>query len=104
MNAAARPTISHQSACRDPVATPAELEQVAAAIEEVSTLIPPVWPLAERATEWRSRQFFGPWGSWEDGHIVIDGRWCEPLSAESARQIATRLAEVKREVAAGGCA
>ena len=47
MNAAARPTISHQSACRDPVATPAELEQVAAAIEEVSTLIPPVWPLAD---------------------------------------------------------
>jgi hypothetical protein len=60
--------------------------------------------LAERATEWRSRQFFGPWGSWEDGHIVIDGRWCEPLSAESARQIATRLAEVKRELAAGGAA
>lgn len=52
--------------------------------------------LAERATEWRQRPSFRPWGTWEDGHVVIDGRWCEPLSPESARQIATRLAEAKR--------
>jgi len=57
--------------------------------------------IAERATEWRERETFRPWGSWDDGHIVIDGRWCAPLSAESARQIATRLAELKRELSAG---
>jgi hypothetical protein len=55
--------------------------------------------LAERATEWRDRETFRPWGSWDDGHIVIDGRWCEPLSPESARQIATRLADAKRQAA-----
>lgn len=52
--------------------------------------------LAERATEWRQRPSFRPWGTWEDGHVVIDGRWCEPLSPESARQIAVRLADAKR--------
>ncbi len=52
--------------------------------------------LAERATEWRQRPSFRPWGTWEDGHVVIDGRWCEPLSPESARQIAARLADAKR--------
>ena len=52
--------------------------------------------LAERATEWRQRPSFRPWGTWDDGHIVIDGRWCEPLSPESARQIAARLADAKR--------
>ena len=55
--------------------------------------------IAERASEWRERETFRFWGSWDDGHIVIDGRWCEPLSPESARQIATRLAELRRELA-----
>jgi hypothetical protein len=57
--------------------------------------------IAERAGEWRERETFRFWGSWDDGHIVIDGRWCEPLSPESARRIATRLAELRRELAAG---
>jgi hypothetical protein len=57
--------------------------------------------LAERATEWRERETFRPWGSWDDGHIVIDGRWCEPISPESARGIATRLAELKRDKSSG---
>lgn len=55
--------------------------------------------LAERATDWRTRRTFRPWGSWDDGHIVIDGRWCEPLSPESARGIATKLAAAKRQEA-----
>ncbi|MFM1903795.1 MAG: hypothetical protein RLZZ440_1695 [Planctomycetota bacterium] len=57
--------------------------------------------LAERAKEWRERETFRPWGTWEDGYIVIDGRWCEPLSPELAQQIAARLADAKRELAAG---
>jgi hypothetical protein len=56
--------------------------------------------LAERATEWRERRTFAPWGSWLDGHIVCDGRWCEPLSVERARAISASLLEAKREVAA----
>lgn len=56
--------------------------------------------LAERATEWRQRPSFAPWGTWEDGHIVCDGRWCEPLSVERARAISASLLEAKREVAA----
>ena len=58
--------------------------------------------LAERATDWRQRPTFSPWGTWTDGHIVCDGRWCEPLSVDRARAISTSLLEAKREVAASG--
>jgi hypothetical protein len=57
--------------------------------------------LAERATAWGSRPTFRPWGTWADGHVVIDGRWCEPLSPEAVRGVAARLLEAKREQAAG---
>ena len=52
---------------------------------------------AERAAEWRSRPTFRPWGSWTDGHAVIDGRWCEPLSREKVQAIAAALLEAKRD-------
>jgi hypothetical protein len=58
--------------------------------------------LAERATDWRQRPTFSPWGTWIDGHIVCDGRWCEPLSVERARAISASLLEAKREVVAAG--
>ena len=58
--------------------------------------------LAERATDWRQRPTFSPWGTWTDGHIVCDGRWCEPLSVERARAISASLLEAKREVVAAG--
>lgn len=58
--------------------------------------------LAERATGWRDRPTYAPWGSWEDGHIVIDGRWSEPLSPERTRLLATRLIEA-RNGRAGDC-
>ena len=61
----------------------------------VSTL---VMRLAERAVEWRSRPVASAWGSWEDGNVVFDGRWCEPLSQVIARDISTRLLEAKRLV------
>ncbi|MFM7109041.1 MAG: hypothetical protein ACKOZU_10685 [Planctomycetaceae bacterium] len=54
---------------------------------------------AERAVEWRKRPTFAPWGTWRDGHAIVDGRWCEPLSAEVARRIGGRLLEAKREAA-----
>ncbi len=69
---------------------------------------PPKWRvgtlvvrLAERATDWQARETFRPWGTWEDGHLVVDGRWCEPLTPETVRGVAAKLLEAKREVAAG---
>jgi hypothetical protein len=59
-----------------------------------------VMRLAERATGWRHRPTFTPWGTWDDGHVVIDGRWCEPLSLELTRKLGQRILEAKREVAA----
>ena len=52
--------------------------------------------LAERAAAWRQRPTFAPWGTWKDGHIVIDGRWCEPLTPEFTRALGGRLLEAKR--------
>lgn len=68
--------------------------------------------LAERATAWRQRPTFVPWGTWKDGHIVIDGRWCQRLSPEFTRSLGSRLVEAKREAGLvrpgerpdGGCA
>jgi hypothetical protein len=55
--------------------------------------------LAERAMEWRSRPVTSAWGAWDDGNVVFDGRWCEPLSPTLAREIAARLMEAKRDAA-----
>lgn len=55
--------------------------------------------LAERAADWRERSTFKPWGSWQDGHVVVDGRWCEPLSLDVARGVSARLVEAKRGLA-----
>jgi len=55
--------------------------------------------LAERAAAWRSRPVAAAWGTWTDGNVVFDGRWCEPLSPDVARGIATRLLESKRGIA-----
>ena len=73
-----RPTCGDHAACR------------------VNTL---VMRLAERATEHRSRSTFTPWGTWDDGYVVFDGRWCEPLSADLARALSRRLLDAKREAA-----
>lgn len=80
----------------DPIVRPGE--EADRARFRVGTL---VVRLAERATQWHHRTTFRPWGTWEDGHIVIDGRWCEPLSPETVRAVAARLLESKREVAVG---
>jgi len=59
---------------------------------------------AERAPEWKSRPAFRPWGTWDDGYALIDGRWCEPLSRETVQRIAAALVEAKRELVAGPAA
>jgi hypothetical protein len=38
------------------------------------------------------------WGSWEDGNVVFDGRWCEPLSQAVARDLSGRLLEARRQL------
>lgn len=52
--------------------------------------------IAERAAAYRQRATFRPWCTWEDGSIVIDGRWCEPLSPALARDLGGRLVAAKR--------
>ncbi len=63
------------------------------ATHRVTTLIV---RLAERATAWRRRPG-AAWVTWDDGAIVVDGRWCEPLSPAFVRGFAARLIEIKRE-------
>lgn len=75
--------------------TPPRAEQIT---HRVGTL---VMRVAERAAAWQTRPTFAPWGTWEDGAIVFDGRWCEPLSVELARQLSGKLVEAKRAEAAG---
>jgi len=57
--------------------------------------------LAERAVEWHERLTMSEWGTWHDGAIVCDGRWCEPLSADLVRTLTRRLVEAKRTLANG---
>lgn len=61
-----------------------------------------VMRLAERAEGHRSRKTFTPWGTWDDGYVVFDGRWCEPLSADLARDLSRRLLDAKRAAAETG--
>jgi len=57
--------------------------------------------LAERAKEWHERPTMSEWGTWKEGAIVCDGRWCEPLSADLVRSLTQRLVDAKRSLAAG---
>lgn len=59
-----------------------------------------VMRVAERAADWQARPTFVPWGTWSDGAIVFDGRWCAPLSVELARQLSGKLVAAKRAAAA----
>lgn len=58
-----------------------------------------VMRVAERAKDWQARPTFAPWGTWQEGAIVFDGRWCEPLSVELARRLSGKLVEAKRAAA-----
>ena len=45
----------------------------------------------------------GPWARWEDGYLVVDGRWSEPLVVETLRRINGRLAVAKRQPVIDPC-
>jgi len=60
--------------------------------------------LAERASDYAARPTFTPWGTWDDGYAVFDGRWCEPLSADLARQLSRKLLDAKRSPGEAGSA
>ena len=45
----------------------------------------------------------GPWACWEDGYLVVDGRWSEPLVVETLRRINGRLAVAKRQPVIDPC-
>jgi len=52
--------------------------------------------LAERGVQWHERPTIAEWGTWKEGSIVCDGRWCEPLSADFVRSLTRRLVDAKR--------
>jgi len=52
--------------------------------------------VAERATDLNRRTTRGPWAAWEDGYLIIDGRWTEPLTTETVRRVNGRLTVAKR--------
>ena len=83
--------------CVFPGSSPLVGTESAAAPRRVGTV---VVRLAERAVDWKERPTFAAWGTWSDGHVVVDGRWCEPLSLEVTKQLGQRILEAKREVAA----
>jgi hypothetical protein len=61
--------------------------------------------VAERAAkrhadEWTARGLFA---AWEEGYLVIDGRWTEPLTVETLRRVNGRLAQAKRAPVVEGC-
>ena len=66
--------------------------------QRVGTL---VMRIAERAAAWQARPTCAAWGTWADGAVVFDGRWCEPLSLELARRLSGRLVDAKRESSVG---
>ena len=57
--------------------------------------------LAERAVEYRSGDTFPPWSTWSDSYLVLDGRWCEPLSPDLVKRLSSRLVAAKRAAAGG---
>lgn len=83
--------------CVFPGSSPLAASTADTAARRVGTV---VVRLAERATAWKRRPTFAGWGTWEDGHIVIDGRWCEPLGMEVTRRLGERIQEAKRRLAA----
>jgi len=55
-----------------------------------------VMRIAERAAAWQARPTFPAWGTWAEGAVVFDGRWCEPLSADLVRRLTARLVDAQR--------
>jgi hypothetical protein len=74
-------------------------EAAAAPAEPPHRVATLVLRIAERATAWQARPTFRSWGTWEGGSIVLDGRWCEPLTGDVTSDVARRLLEAKRAVA-----
>lgn len=60
-----------------------------------------VMRIAERARDHAGRRTLAAWGSWSEGSVTFDGRWCAPLSVDLVRRLNKALAEAKRARAAG---
>ena len=55
-----------------------------------------VMRIAERAGDHADRPTLPAWGSWSEGSVTFDGRWCAPLSVDLVRRLNKALAEAKR--------
>lgn len=73
-------------------------DETVSAGDRVRTL---VMRIAERAAAFAERPTLPAWGSWREGSVTFDGRWCEPLSVDLVRRLNRALAEAKRSGSAG---
>ncbi len=55
-----------------------------------------VMRIAERSTDFHARPTLPAWGTWKDGSVVFEGRWCEPLSVDLVRRLNRDLTAAKR--------
>lgn len=55
--------------------------------------------IAERAVDYRAGDTFPRWATWDDSYLVLDGRWCEPLSPQLVKDLSGRLVAAKRAAA-----
>ncbi len=56
-----------------------------------------VMRLAERADHLKAGSSFRPWATWENGYVVFDGRWTEPISAAVIKRLNADLVATRRE-------
>ena len=52
--------------------------------------------LSQRFPQWSQMGIKPALGRWQDGYVVLNGSWCEPLSDSMIRRLNRRLGEVTR--------
>jgi hypothetical protein len=52
--------------------------------------------LAERHKQWHQRKMRSAFGRWQDGYIVLNGAWCEPITVDLISAMNHKLVEAKR--------
>ena len=54
--------------------------------------------IAERATEWHSKEVNQWLGIWQEGYITLRGLWCEDINQELLKKMNRKLLENKRRL------
>lgn len=54
--------------------------------------------LAERHKQWHQREIRRSFGHWQDGYIILNGTWCEPITVDLVKSLNLRLVETQRAI------